>query len=214
MLETLFAAKRVLVLGAHPDEELGCGGTISKLVKRGIKVYHYYFSTCVESLQDLGLPEDMLIEECNACRRILGIDPAKCGHFDFPVRRFPEHRQAILDTMLMLKKQINPALVMVPNGHDIHQDHNVIYKEALRAFKHASLLGFEMPWNTLTMDHDCLVEIDKDDLDRKISAVACYKSQAGRNYANIEFFQSLAKVRGVQGNMPYAECYEVVRLYL
>lgn len=213
MLDSLLKGGSVLVLGAHPDDELGCGATIAKLIKNGVPVYHYYFSKCQQSLDSLGLPVEQLMEECNNSRMCLGIDLDKCGNFDYPVRYLPANRQDILEDLLILKKEINPTLVLVPNGHDIHQDHHCLYEEAVRAFKFSSILGFELPWNTLTMKHDCLIRVDENHLKAKMEALKCYKSQMNRSYANIEFFESLAKVRGVQANTTYAECFEVVRLY-
>ncbi len=214
ILEEISDSRPVLVLGAHPDDELGCGGTIARLSKARQDIHHYYFSSCEESLKNLGLEKDQLKLECEKSRNILGIDSRNCGSFDFPVRYFPRERQEILETLIKLRTKINPGLVFVPNEHDIHQDHHVIYSEAVRTFKHATILGYEMPWNTLQMDHDCLIRLSPDDLGKKLEALACYESQMGRSYANQQFFEALAKVRGVQANAEFAECFQVIRLFL
>jgi len=214
VIERILSGRPVLVLGAHPDDEMGCGSTIAKLIESGATVYHYYFSPCVESVVSLGLTPDQLQEECQQSRKKLGIRLENCGNFDYPVRYLPQYRQDILENLIELKKKINPGLVFIPNSNDIHQDHHCVYEEALRAFKHTTMLGYELPWNTMTMNHDCLVDIKEKYLKIKIDAIKSYKSQMNRNYANIEFFESLAKVRGVQANTKYAECFEVVRLFL
>lgn len=214
MLDKLLDGRPALVLGAHPDDELGCGATINKLVEASVEVHHYYFSDCEQSLKDVGLPLKQLKEECNNSRTTLGISLGNCGNFSFPVRYFPNNRQEILEILIQLKKEINPALVFVPNSNDIHQDHHTIYQEAVRAFKHCSILGYELPWNTLTMNHDCLVIVDRHHIDVKLKALSNYKSQEQRIYANSQFFESLARVRGVQANKEYAECFEVIRLFL
>ena len=36
---------------------------------------------------------------------------------------------------------------MIPSESDVHQDHQTIYNESIRAFKFSSILGYEMPWN-------------------------------------------------------------------
>lgn len=213
MLERLLDERPVLLIGAHPDDELGCGATVARLIDSGAEVYHYYFSSCEQSLCDIGLPKEQLLEECNMSRNELGIKLNNCGNFDFPVRYFPSYRQEILEKLVKLRSELNPGIVFVPNGNDIHQDHHCVYKEAVRTFKYTTMLGYELPWNTLTMNHDCLVAIKKKHLDRKLAALSCYKSQLNRSYANEQFFQSLAQVRGVQANSEYAECFEVVRLF-
>jgi LmbE family N-acetylglucosaminyl deacetylase len=204
--------KPILVLGAHPDDELGCGATISRLIEEGHEVYHYYLSPCEQSLKDIGLPPEQLQRECNLSRSILGISLDNCGNYNFPVRYFPTVRQDILEEFTKLRRQINPGLVFVPNSNDIHQDHHCVYKEAVRAFKHSSILGYELPWNTLTMNHDCLVVVQERHLQRKLKALQAYESQMQRVYANTQFFRSLAEVRGVQANVQYAECFEVIRI--
>lgn len=214
MLEKLLEGKKALVLGAHPDDELGCAATIAKIINSGAEVYHYYFSLCEQSLSDIGLPVYQLKEECNLSRKTLGISANNCGNFHFPVRNFPSVRQDILEELVKLKKSINPGVVFVPNSNDIHQDHHCIYEEAIRAFKHTTILGYELPWNTLTMNHDCLVIVDEGHLKKKLDASLCYKSQLNRNYANVHFYRSLACVRGVQANVQFAECFEVIRLFL
>jgi LmbE family N-acetylglucosaminyl deacetylase len=214
MIGNIINNNRVLVLGAHPDDELGCGATISKMISEGVTVYHYYFSLCEQSLVNIGLDTNQLQNECNESRKVLGILQENCGNFNYPVRYFPSNRQDILEDLIQLRKKIDPCLVFVPNSNDIHQDHHCLYEEALRTFKNVTVLGYELPWNTMTMSHDCLINVEEEFLKSKIEAVKCYKSQMHRNYSNIEFYESLAKVRGVQANTKYAECFEVIRLLL
>ena len=42
-------------------------------------------------------------------------------------------------------------LVVLPNSTDVHQDHQVINREGIRAFKHSSILGYELVWNNLIL---------------------------------------------------------------
>lgn len=214
MLSSYLRGKNVLVLGPHPDDEVGCAATIVKLVEAGAIVHHYFFSPCDESMAQLGLPPNQLLKECNQSREILGIQLANCGNFEFPVRYFPTYRQEILEELIKLKQRLSPALVFTCNSHDIHQDHHTIYEETIRAFKHTTVLGYEIPWNTMTMKHDCLIAVSESEIEKKIAALTSYKSQEGRIYANINFFQALAQVRGVQANTRYAECFELIRLVL
>lgn len=212
MLNLLRKSRSVLVLGAHPDDELGCAGTILRLTEADVAVHHYYFSRCTASLEALSLPPEQLADECSHSRNVLGINASNCGHFDFPVRHFPAHRQEILEELVQLQKKIKPDLVFVPNRRDIHQDHQTICSEAIRAFKYTSLLGYELLWNMLSVEHDCLVPLEEHHVEQKLKAVECYQSQLQHHLANIEFFRSLARVRGVQAGTGLAECFEVIRV--
>ena len=50
--------KKVLVLAPHTDDgELGCGGTVARLLEEGCEVHFAVFSTCAESVP-AGFPAD------------------------------------------------------------------------------------------------------------------------------------------------------------
>lgn len=204
-------AQRILVLAPHTDDgEFGCGGTISRYIDQGAQVTYVAFSSCEESLPP-GYEHDTLIKEVRAATKALGINPADLILLNFPVRRFPEFRQAILEEMVKLNHQIAPDLVILPSTNDTHQDHNVIAAEGFRAFKKSTMLGFEVPWNNLTFHTSCFVRLEQKHLDTKIKALSFYESQHFRSYASADFITSLAKVRGTQIGVQFAEVFETIR---
>lgn len=204
-------AKRVLVLAPHTDDgELGCGGSIAKYAREGAEVFYVAFSICSRSLPE-GWAPDTLAREVKAATAVLGVNEGRVVLFDFDVRRFPEHRQAILEEMVRLKRSIEPDIVYVPSPTDIHQDHQVISQEGLRAFKTVSILGYEMPWNNIAFNTRAFNVLTEDDISQKVLALNEYKTQAGRPYFNDTFIRALATTRGVQIGVRYAEAFEVVR---
>lgn len=116
--------------------------------------------------------------------------------------------------MIKLKKALNPTIVVFPCRFDIHQDHRAIADEATRAFKDRTILGYEMPWNNLSIDTSCFSVLGETDIDKKIEAVRSYMSQSFRDYINPEFIRGLARVRGAQIGVHYAEVFEVIRVVL
>ena len=66
---------------------------------------------------------------------------------DFDVRTFPDRRQEILELLIALWNDWQPDVVFQPSLHDVHQDHQTIAAEGLRAFKRTTILGYEIPWN-------------------------------------------------------------------
>jgi LmbE family N-acetylglucosaminyl deacetylase len=203
--------QRVLVLAPHTDDgEIGCGGAIARFLDEGRQVVCAAFSTARTSVRP-GFPEDILETEFKAATQTLGIPPTNIRIYDFPVRHFPEHRQAILQTLIDLRKELQPELVLMPSPHDIHQDHQVIAAEGLRAFKRHTLLGYEMPWNNIVFETRCFIPLEKSHVARKIAALGCYRSQAHRAYLSEEFLWSMALTRGTQIEGGYAEAFEVVR---
>jgi LmbE family N-acetylglucosaminyl deacetylase len=203
--------KSILVLAPHPDDgEFGAGASIQKWASEGIRVHYVAFSPCIKSLPK-GSLADTLHTEMQAATKVLGIAPEDLSMGDFPVREFPAHRQAILEKMVRLNKKISPDLVLMPNSMDIHQDHQVIYKEGLRAFKHCSMLGYELPWNSLEFKSNLHVKVSKQNIEKKYKALSCYASQTKRNYHDLDFLIGLARVRGVQVGAEYAEAFELIR---
>ena len=209
----MIIGKKILLLAPHPDDpEYSCGGSIAQWSKEN-EIFYAAFSPCIESLPDTFAP-DTLFKELKAAASVLGIPESNIKTFDFPVRRFNEHRQDILELMVELRKTIRPDLVLMPNSNDIHQDHKVIYEEGLRAFKHSCLLGYELPWNNLVFNSNFHVRISSDELARKWDAINAYESQGIRAYKSKEFFEGLARMRGLQVNAEYAEAFELIRWIL
>ena len=203
--------KKILVLSPHIDDgELGAGGYICQSIKKGSKVLYVAFSDCKESLTE-GLEKNTLSKECLKSTKILGIDSSKVKIFNFKVRTFPDCRQHILDILINLKKEFNPNEVLTPSRFDIHQDHQVITNEAIRAFKMCSIFGYELPWNCLKSDFNYFVELSNDDIKKKIQALNSYKSQKNRYYFQDDFVLNNANLRGKLINVSYAEVFEIIR---
>lgn len=206
--------KRVLVLAPHTDDgELGCGSTIYKYIEEGAEVFYAAFSICTRSLP-AGMDPFTLEREVKAATKILGVKPENLILFDYDVRHFPANRQPILEEMVKINKEIKPDLVLLPNSDDIHQDHEVIANEGLRAFKQTTLLGYELPWNSLSFPTSCFVKLEERHVAKKIEALKEYKSQAHRTYLNEAFIRGWALTRGTQIGSPFAEAFEVVRLII
>ena len=202
---------KVLVLAPHTDDgELGCGGTIARFCEEGRDVYYAAFSSAKRSVPS-GYPEDILSREVKAATKILGIKAENLLLFDYEVRKFSYVRQEILEEMVKLKREISPDLVLMPSLNDMHQDHQTVANEALRAFKDTSILAYELPWNNIIFRTEGFVVLDKSHVDRKMEALRKYESQKHRNYLNEEFIYGLAKARGTQIKREYAEAFEVVR---
>lgn len=203
--------ERVLVLAPHTDDgEFGCGGTINKLIESGAEVYYAAFSACQLSVLE-GFPSDILITEVKAATKVLGIKPENLILYDYDVRTFNYRRQDILEDIIKLRTQIKPDLVFVPSINDIHQDHQTIANEGIRAFKFNTILCYEMLWNNFTFNTSAFVHLSENNISAKVKALSEYKSQAHRPYANENFIRSLGNIRGVQIGVDYAEVFEIIR---
>ena len=210
----IIGMRNPLILAPHTDDaELGCGGTISRYLERGAQVFVAAFSTAGASLPP-GAPPTTLRDEFLASMKVLGVPESNCFVFDYPVRHLPAHRQELLDGLLKLRREIDPEVVFLPSESDLHQDHQVVYHEGLRAFKDMTMLGYELPWNHITFSAEAFVTLEQRHLQRKWAALSEYKSQfqLARSYFSEEFIRALAMVRGTQVRAPFAEAFEVIKI--
>jgi LmbE family N-acetylglucosaminyl deacetylase len=204
--------KRVLVLAPHTDDgEFGCGGTMARLVDAGCDVRYVAFSIATKSLPP-GFAPDTLAQEVRAATRRLGIPESNLDVHDFEVRTFPERRQDILELLIALWDEWRPEAVFQPSVNDVHQDHQVVAAEGLRAFKRTTVLGYEIPWNNFDFAYQAYVALDRGHLERKTAALAEYASQQHRRYSDREYIWNVARTHGINVNREYAEVFQVYRL--
>ena len=208
----LSAVKRALVLAPHTDDgEFGCGGTMARLVEAGADVRYVAFSIATKSLPE-GFAPDTLAREVREATAHLGIPEENLDVHDFDVRTFPVHRQDILELLIGLWENWRPEVVFQPTLRDVHQDHQVIAAEGLRAFKRTTIFGYEVPWNNFDFSYQAYVSLEQSHVERKIEALGKYASQQHRRYADPEYIRSLARLHGVNVNREYAECFQVYRI--
>src|SRR5213592_2743149 len=184
---------------------------MARLVDEGADVRYVAFSIATRSLPD-GFPPDTLAQEVKEATAELGIAPENLTVHDFDVRTFPQHRQDILELLVALWEDWRPDAVFQPSLHDIHQDHQVIAAEGLRAFKRTTLLGYEIPWNNFDFAYQMYVALEQRHLERKVAALERYASQHHRRYANADYVWNLARVHGVNVNRELAEVFQVYRV--
>src|SRR5581483_5766692 len=204
--------QRVLVLAPHTDDgEFGCGGTMARLVETGADVRYVAFSIATKSLPE-GFPPDTLAREVREATAELGIPEANLTLHDFEVRTFPERRQDILELLIALWEEWRPDAVFQPSLHDIHQDHQVVAAEGLRAFKRTTILGYEIPWNNFDFAYQWYSALERSHVERKAAALAKYESQQHRRYADPEYIRNVARTHGINVNREYAEVFQVYRV--
>jgi LmbE family N-acetylglucosaminyl deacetylase len=203
--------KNVLVLAPHTDDgELGAGATIARLVEQDARVTYVAFSTAEQSVPE-GMPRNILKTEVRLATAALGIPADNLIVHNYEVRKLNYARQEILESLIAIRRANAFDLVLMPSLKDIHQDHQTVAQEGLRAFKGTTILGYELIWNNLSFDTTSFVKVSRDHVARKVEALKNYQSQQGRDYIGEEFIFALARARGVQIGAEYAESFEVIR---
>ena len=161
------AFKKILALSPHTDDaEMGAGGYLSKLARQGVEIRIIAFSWCEN--------ENLKAEFTDAANK-LGISDVHVLNYER--RQFSDRRQEILDYLWDLAhNEKSFDFILCPSTFDTHQDHQVIANEAFRAFKHTTIFGYEMPWNSRTFLANGYIVLDEKDVQNKINALLCYKS--------------------------------------
>lgn len=192
----------ILALSPHPDDiELGCGGTLARYANQGHQIGVVRFAMC-------GIGHE-------SARASALLNARWTYDLTFDRRMLWGARQAVLDELVRIREAVKPDLVFLPAATDDHQDHAVVHVEGVRAFKHTTVLGYELPWNMRSSELSLYVSLQEHHIDKKIALLSCYESQRERRYMAPDFIRALAHVRAVQcDRLPYAEAFEVIRAVL
>lgn len=199
--------EKVLILAPHADDaEIALGGTISRFIREGAEVFIIVFSEAFDE------QEHSRLGEFYEATKELGIPRANLFVYNFKDRELGKDRQDILEIMINIKEKVNPDLVFLPSPEDMHQDHQVISQEGLRAFKDVSMFGYEYPWNLLVFRTNLFIKLEDKDIEKKIKALSFYRSQKQKDYFNPDVIRSWALTRGIACKTKLAESFEVLRL--
>jgi N-acetylglucosamine malate deacetylase 1 len=124
------------------------------------------------------------------------------------------------DIISQLEKQINeqrPEHVFIPH-YSYNQDHRAVYDAAIVALRHHDINWFvnkvfvyEQPhtvlWPYKNFEPNYFVGLNVSD---KISTYNLYQSQV-RGHRSGDFIEIMARLRGKQANMEYAEAFQCIR---
>lgn len=202
-----FFGKRVLFLGAHPDDiELGCGALLHHIVKQTEIL-------CVTLSDNQKNPDLRHVKnEHYESMAVLGVLADNIIFGPFTTRVFPNARQEILEYFLQLRKDFQPDLIFVHSKQDVHQDHLTMTDEALRAFRGITVLGFDVVRSSYGFFPHFLVEVNEEDVNKKIEALACYETYRDRYYFNRELTRSIMVRHGALAECPFAEGFDILRI--
>lgn len=202
---------KILVISAHTDDaEMGCGATIHQLVSEGYDVFSVVFNA-----SNYYPGSEKLLSEWHQSMDVLGISISNRLIFDFPARKLHEHRQDILEWLVGFKKNIDPDYIFSLSTDDLHQDHNTVGIETLRAFHDKILWSYELPsWQNVNFKPQVFIPVSEKNLEFKIKALQQYKSQyeIKRPYFSEEVIRGQAQMRGLQVGVKFAETFAVQRM--
>jgi len=203
----LFYGKRVLFIGAHPDDiELGCGALIAKIVN----LADVFCVTLSDNQKDPQLLH--LMDEHYESMKILGVDKKHVIVQQFETRRFLHERQEILEYLYQLNHETLPNIVFVHSSADLHQDHGVTTQETLRAFRGTSIFGFDVIRSSHGFFPSLLIEVAEREVEKKVSALHTYKTYKDKYYFDPQLTRAILIRNGALAERPYAEGFDILRI--
>lgn len=201
-----FFGRRLLFIGAHPDDiELGCGAFISHVIGKT----EVLCVTLSDNQKNPALTH--VVEEHYRSMAVLGVPKDHVIVKDFVTRRFPQERQEILEFLYSLNRSYRPDIVFVHTKADIHQDHYTSMEEALRTFRGTTVLGFDVLRSSFGFFPNFLVEVNEEDVERKICALAEYKTYQDKYYFDPAITRATLIRHGALAERPYAEGFDILR---
>jgi LmbE family N-acetylglucosaminyl deacetylase len=202
-----FFGEKVCFIGAHPDDiELGCGALIAHIAAKTEVL-------CVTLSDNQKNPAlQNVLGEHRRSMAALNVPAENVIVGEFETRRFPHARQEILEYLIELNRVHHPEIVFVHTKADIHQDHATVTEEALRAFRGTTVLGFDVLRSSYGFFPSFLVEVTAEDVERKLNALAEYKTYASKYYFNPEITRATLIRHGALAERPFAEGFDILRV--
>lgn len=222
--------KKVLVIAAHPDDEvLGMGGTIAQLVKSGC-VVDVLIVTDGSSSQYRG--SDHLAEiieakkkETRNCADILGVCDIYYG--ELPDMKLDKTPHIVINQVIeKLIDEIQPDTIFTHFWGDVNRDHQEVYKSTLVAVRPVigqvvkELYCYRVPssteWTPNKGDTMFMPNVFVDIADyaeRKYKAFACYSTEL-REYPHprsVQYLRETDKAAGLRVGMLAAEEFVLLR---
>lgn len=168
---------RTLVLCAHPDDELGCAGTIALLAVRGAQLQVVYATRgdgtrgSPYSAEETG--RRRAAETAEACAA-LGVGTPR--FLDFADGSLPERLPDLVSVVVDLVAEFEPQQIFVPWFSDGHADHRALSQAVADAELPESLEIWAYEWWTALVPNR-LVDITAV-WSRKERAASCHKTAA------------------------------------
>lgn len=198
-------ALRVLCVGAHSDDiEIGCGGTILRLLSECDDAEVHWVV--------LGSNGERDGEAVASAERFLAGARKKdilVEHFKNSF--FPYLGAEIKEFFEKLKMKIAPDIVFTHYRHDLHQDHRLVSELTWNTYRSHLILEYEI----LKYDGDLgvpnlFVHLDEAVCQRKIQTLMeCFGTQRDKDWFTPDAFLALLRIRGIESRAPgkYAEAF-------
>jgi len=222
---------RVLVVAAHPDDEvLGCGATAARLVVEGHDVHFAILGEGITSRHRHR--SDIDSGEIVALHQKAHAAAAKLGVKNVVLHKLPDNRLDTLPLLDIVKivedlvDRIKPEIIYTHHGGDLNIDHGIVHRAVLTATRPMTgqpvreIYAFEVPSSTEwafqrlgpSFQPNVFVDVSRT-IEAKIAAMECYESEARQfpHPRSPESLRALAMRWGSVAGCAAAEAFELLR---
>ena len=201
----------VLCVGAHSDDiEIGCGGTVMKLLAANpaLSVHWVVLSAEGNRADEAGASAEKFLG--GAARSTVEIE-------SYRERYFP-HLPELKEFFDGLGSRVSPDLVLTHHAGDAHQDHRVVADLTWNTFRDHLILEYEIPKYDGDLGRPSVfVTLDEHTARAKTRAILeGFPSQESRYWFTEETFLALMRLRGIEARAEggYAEAFHARKLIL
>jgi LmbE family N-acetylglucosaminyl deacetylase len=195
----------VLVIGAHSDDiEIGCGGTILKLIEQQALAEVCWVVLTGETTRaaEARRSADAMLADVPRKRVILK---------SFRDGYFPYDGAEIKGFFEQLKREVAPDLILTHQRSDLHQDHRVTCELTWNTFRDHLIVEYEIPkYDGDLGAPNLFVSLDESQRRRKLEHLMThFDTQASKRWFQEDLFSGLLRLRGMECNSPtaYAEAF-------
>jgi LmbE family N-acetylglucosaminyl deacetylase len=203
---------KILCLGAHSDDiEIGCGGTILKLIKDFPNSEFHWIV--------FGSSESRAAEACASAHVFLkGVKGKRIIVKGYRDGFFPYIGGQIKDFFEQLKAEVFPDVIFTHYRHDLHQDHRLLCELTWNTFRDHLILEYEVPkYDGDLGSPNFFVRLDEEICQRKVGYILeHFESQQGRHWFTEDTFFAMLRLRGIEARAPgqYAEAFYCRKMIL
>ena len=225
--------KKILIVAAHPDDEiLGCGGFISKYKNK----FNYSVLFLAEGnscrYKDvkknyIKIKEEIIDRKKQCLKALKSLSVKNVVFNDNPCGSL--NSLPIIKLNQIIEKEIQkhkPEIVFTHSKNDLNYDHKIVFQSVMMATRPVGkknyvkeIYSFEIlsssEWSYAeNFKPNFFVSLSKKNLNDKWKALKFYKNEIRKAPHPRSFFgvKSLANFRGLQAGTEYAEAYKIIRL--
>lgn len=196
---------QILCLGAHADDlEIGCGGTVLRLLESGHPVVVTWVVFSAEGDRQREARESAEIFLARAKTKHVVLKAFRDGFFPF-------QGPSIKEDFEELKRRLAPDLIFSHYRNDLHQDHRLISELTWNTFRNHLILEYEIPkYDGDLGSPNLFVDLDEPLCRRKLETIlGVFRTQAGKHWFTEDLFMALLRLRGMEcgGAGKYAEAF-------